>query len=175
MLKQRLGLGLFLLFRLASELAAAPQSTFPHGAAAYDGSFRIGGLRPGRFQVVVSSPGGLGFSRALDLKQDRDITFDIATGALTGHILTAAGQPVADAVVAIDGDDPSLGTGFHRPERRQRRAGQLYSPPPRRRQLQDHGPQRRLRDRRKPDRGDPGRYGGGGGGSQRRSEVIRQS
>ncbi len=83
--------------------------------SAYDGSFRIGGLRPGRFQVVVSSPGGIGFSRALDLKQDRDIPFNIATGALTGHILTAAGQPVTDAVVAIDGDDSSLGTGFTGP------------------------------------------------------------
>jgi hypothetical protein len=83
--------------------------------SAHDGSFRLTGLRPGRFQIVGSSLDGLGFSRVLDLKEDRDIPFDIATGALTGHVLTAAGQPVADAVLAIDGGDPSQGAGFSGP------------------------------------------------------------
>ncbi len=83
--------------------------------SAHDGSFRLSGLRPGRFQIVGSTLDGLGFSRALDLKQDRDVLFDIATGALIGHILTTAGQPVADAVVAVNNEDPSLGAGFSGP------------------------------------------------------------
>lgn len=64
---------------------------------------------------MVSSSDGLGLSRELDLREDRDVLLEIATGAVEGRILTAAGQPVAEAVVRVDGDDPELGTGFSGP------------------------------------------------------------
>jgi len=78
-------------------------SAFPRTAG--DGSFRITGVAPGRYLVSVSQS-GISRREEIEVSGDREINFDISTGSLAGEILSAAGAPVADALVSLAGESP---------------------------------------------------------------------
>jgi hypothetical protein len=77
----------------------------------HDGSFSIAGLQPGRVTLAAVA-GAIGHARQVELAADLEVTLDIATGRLSGHVFTAGGQPVEGAVVALQGEDPDLGLSF---------------------------------------------------------------
>jgi protocatechuate 3,4-dioxygenase beta subunit len=90
-------------------LQLIPATPFMGGGSpqtAWDGSFRITGLAPGRYRLWISSRSGLSRSEELEISGDREINLEISTGSLAGEVLSAAGQPVAGALVSLEGDVP---------------------------------------------------------------------
>ncbi|HKV08103.1 MAG TPA: carboxypeptidase-like regulatory domain-containing protein, partial [Thermoanaerobaculia bacterium] len=96
---------------------------------AYDGRFTIPSLPPGRYSVVVTSFGGLGYNQGVEITGDRDVTIDVATGRLSGRVVSAAGgDPVPGALVSLEGVDPELGSTFLGPSVRTDEAGSFEIP-----------------------------------------------
>lgn len=96
---------------------------------AYDGRFTIPNLPPGRYSLVVTSFGGLGYNQAVEITGDRDVTVDVATGRLSGRVVSAAGgDPVPGALVSLEGVDPDLGSTFLGPSVRTDEAGVFEIP-----------------------------------------------
>lgn len=77
----------------------------------YDGGFTFERLQPGSLVLVVLA-GGMGQARKIELASDQDVTIDLRTGLVTGHVLTTGGQPVAGAAVALQGEDSGLAFSF---------------------------------------------------------------
>lgn len=69
-----------------------------------DGSFRVEGLVPGRYALVLGG-GSLGdgppFALRLDLSSDRTLVEDFAAGGLEGRVVDPAGPPIAGAEVRL--------------------------------------------------------------------------
>lgn len=96
---------------------------------AYDGRFTIPSLPPGQYSLVVTSFGGLGYNQAVEITGDRDVTIDVATGRLSGRVVSAAGgDPVSGALVSLEGVDPDLGSTFLGPSVRTDEAGAFEIP-----------------------------------------------
>lgn len=96
---------------------------------AYDGRFTLPNLPPGRYSLVVSSPGGLGYNQAVDVAGNRDLTIDIVTGRLSGRVVSApGGDPVPGALVSLEGADPELGSTFLGPSVRTEEGGTFEIP-----------------------------------------------
>lgn len=96
---------------------------------AYDGRFTIPNLPPGRYSLVVTSFGGLGYNQGVEITGDRDVTIDVATGRLSGRVVSAAdGDPVPGALVSLEGVDPDLGSTFLGPSVRTDEAGTFEIP-----------------------------------------------
>lgn len=80
---------------------------------AHDGSFALRNLHPGRYSLVVASAGGLGHSQPVEVAGQREVTIEIVTGRLSGRVVSAAdGEPVAGALVSLEGADSDLGSTF---------------------------------------------------------------
>jgi hypothetical protein len=96
---------------------------------AYDGRFTIPSLPPGRYSLVVTSFGGLGYNQGVEITGDRDVTIDVATGRLSGRVVSAAdGDPIPGALVSLEGVDPDLGSTFLGPSVRTDEAGAFEIP-----------------------------------------------
>jgi protocatechuate 3,4-dioxygenase beta subunit len=116
-------------------LIQGPEAASPSGGrtvTAWDGSFRFPGLRAGRHVVAVAGHGGIGFSQDLEISGDREITIEISTGAVSGQVLSAAGAPVAGALVSLfgekPGENPDLASGFQGPAVRSGEQGSFELP-----------------------------------------------
>ncbi|HEX3528093.1 MAG TPA: carboxypeptidase regulatory-like domain-containing protein, partial [Thermoanaerobaculia bacterium] len=81
----------------------------------WDGSFRITGLAPGRYRIVIAGHSGIGHSEEIEISEDREATFEIVTGSLSGEVLSTAGTPVAGALVSLSGENPELASSFGGP------------------------------------------------------------
>jgi hypothetical protein len=81
------------------------------GTTRHDGTFEIQGVEPGRVTLAVLAQ-GIGQARALDLASDREVTIEILTGLVNGHVLSADGQPVEGALVSLRGEDADLAVSF---------------------------------------------------------------
>jgi hypothetical protein len=77
----------------------------------YDGRFTIQGIAPGDLFLLVSGPGGVGGSRSLRMTESREMPVELATGRLGGTV-TAAGEPVEDATLEVEGWVPELKVPF---------------------------------------------------------------
>jgi len=87
-------------------------SSTPSGGndmTAWDGGFHITGLAPGRYRVVIVGRHGIGLDEEIEISEDREATFEIVTGSLSGEVLSAAGAPVAGALVSLSGESPGSG------------------------------------------------------------------
>lgn len=85
------------------------------GATAYDGNFKIHGLRPGP-QILLAVDGrGLGGSRPFELKESREMLVEISTGRLRGRIVAEFGEPLDDTEVRIEGVVPGTELSFMTP------------------------------------------------------------
>jgi len=74
---------------------------------ASDGTFRISGIEPATYALLVVDPTTFTTSFSMiEIAGDRDVAVDLTTGAIHGRVLTAAGDPVAGAQVALEGIDP---------------------------------------------------------------------
>lgn len=93
----------FLRLGSESEMGEGPGTTTRH-----DGSFALRGLRPGRLALAVFAR-DIFHSRSLDLAADQEITIEILTGQLSGHVLSATGEPIEGATVALRGEDARSG------------------------------------------------------------------
>jgi sarcosine oxidase gamma subunit len=78
---------------------------------AYDGRFTIQGLAPGDLFLLVSGPGGIGGSRSFRMTESREMPVELSTGRLAGTV-TAAGEPVEDATLEVEGWVPELKVPF---------------------------------------------------------------
>jgi hypothetical protein len=73
----------------------------------YDGHFELHDVAPGRYVLSVSGAlGAVHQERAIEIDGDREMTIDIPMGTLAGQVVSAGtGEPVADAMVSIDGQE----------------------------------------------------------------------
>ncbi len=96
----------------ANITASSTMGSSGFSATGPDGRFRIENLKAGSYQVMVMSGMGIQHMDSLELSGDRDLRIEIATGAIAGLVIDAAGgEPVAGASVALeqlDGGDGSL-------------------------------------------------------------------
>jgi protocatechuate 3,4-dioxygenase beta subunit len=81
------------------------------GTTRHDGTFELQGVEPGRVTLAVLAQ-GIGQARALDLASDQEVTIEIITGLVNGHVLSADGQPVEGALVSLRGENPELAVSF---------------------------------------------------------------
>jgi hypothetical protein len=91
--------------------SAPPQESYTPSMTSTDweGKFRLTGLAPGSYRLFLSSPGGVAHTQTVEISGDQSVAIDIATGAARGQVLTAAGEPVADAIVALESEAENLG------------------------------------------------------------------
>jgi protocatechuate 3,4-dioxygenase beta subunit len=68
-----------------------------------DGSFTLGDVPAGTLMVGFLSSDGTADARLVQVSADQEITIESFTGRLSGRIVTAAGDPVEDAAIAILG------------------------------------------------------------------------
>lgn len=95
----------------------------------HDGRFTLPNLPPGRYSLTLTSPGGLGYNQVVEIAGDREVTIEIATGRLTGRVVSAAdGEPVPGALVSLEGVDPELGSAFLGPSVRTEEGGTFEIP-----------------------------------------------
>ncbi|HSS48080.1 MAG TPA: carboxypeptidase-like regulatory domain-containing protein, partial [Thermoanaerobaculia bacterium] len=73
----------------------------------YDGHFELHDVQPGHYVLSVSGAlGAVHQERPIDVDGDREMTIDIPMGTLAGQVVSAgSGEPVADAMVSIDGQE----------------------------------------------------------------------
>jgi protocatechuate 3,4-dioxygenase beta subunit len=81
------------------------------GVTRHDGTFELQGVKPGRVTLAVMAQ-GIGHARALDVASDQEVTIEILTGLVNGHVLSADGQPAEGALVTLHGEDASLTFSF---------------------------------------------------------------
>ncbi|HEX6898568.1 MAG TPA: carboxypeptidase-like regulatory domain-containing protein [Thermoanaerobaculia bacterium] len=86
-----------------------------YGSTAYDGTFKIPGLRPGPQVLLVANDRGLGGSRTFELKESRELLVEISTGRLQGRIVAESGEPLDDTEVRIEGVVPGTDLSFMTP------------------------------------------------------------
>ncbi|HEX4960486.1 MAG TPA: carboxypeptidase regulatory-like domain-containing protein [Thermoanaerobaculia bacterium] len=89
-------------------------------ASRYDGSFEIHDLAAGRYSLsVVGGRGAVHQESTVEIDGDRDVTIDIAMGALLGQVVSGAtGEPVGDALVTIEGKGSEPRFSFFAPTTR---------------------------------------------------------
>jgi hypothetical protein len=92
-------------------LSVPPQESYAPGMTRTDweGKFRLTGLAPGSYRLFLGGPGGVGHPQTVEISGDQSIAIDIATGAARGQVLTAAGEPVAGAMIALEVEAADLG------------------------------------------------------------------
>jgi protocatechuate 3,4-dioxygenase beta subunit len=85
-----------------------------------DGSYQIGGLRPGTYQVCLASR--IKDSREITIAGGDDLRLDFRTPAaraqLRGRVVDAKGRPVSDAFIVAAAEDPDQHRGSLRSELR---------------------------------------------------------
>lgn len=84
-------------------------------STAYDGTFRIHGLRPGPQILVAADARGLGGSQTFELKESQELSFELSTGRLRGRIFAESGEPLEDTEVRIEGVVPGTELAFSTP------------------------------------------------------------
>ncbi len=93
-------------------LQQIPEANFSGGGfprSAWDGSFQVPGLAPGRYRISISTLTGINHSEEIEISGDREVSFEIFTGSLNGEILSATGAPVSGALVSLSGESPGSG------------------------------------------------------------------
>jgi carboxypeptidase family protein len=77
---------------------------------AADGTFRVPGLAPGTYRLLVAVPLALAFShQTLEISGDQEVAVDLTTAAIQGRVVSiATGEPVAGATVGLENVDPLL-------------------------------------------------------------------
>jgi protocatechuate 3,4-dioxygenase beta subunit len=85
------------------------------GGTAYDGTFKVHGLRSGPQILLVADDRGLGGSWSFDLQESRDMPVEIFTGRLRGRIVSESGEPLDDTEVRIEGVVPGTELSFSTP------------------------------------------------------------
>lgn len=73
----------------------------------HDGSFALRGLRPGRLFLMVHDK-AIVHSESLVLSADREVTVEILSGRLSGHVLAATGEPIEETTISLR-REPELG------------------------------------------------------------------
>ena len=68
---------------------------------AYDGTFRMERLPAGTYSLRVLIGPNLTHVQSLDISGDRELTIEIATGAVEGRLLSAEGLPVSGASISL--------------------------------------------------------------------------
>ncbi|HVG10366.1 MAG TPA: carboxypeptidase regulatory-like domain-containing protein [Thermoanaerobaculia bacterium] len=68
---------------------------------AYDGTFRVDRLPAGTYSLSVMTATGPIHAQTLDISGDRDLTIEIATGAVEGRLLSPEGLPIAGASISL--------------------------------------------------------------------------
>ena len=68
---------------------------------AYDGTFRMERIPAGTYSLSVLTGASLVHAQTLDVSGDRELTIEIATGAVEGRLLSAEGLPVAGASISL--------------------------------------------------------------------------
>lgn len=92
-------------------------------STAYDGTFKIPGLRPGPQVLLVANDRGLGGSRTFELKESRELLVEISTGRLQGRVVAESGEPLEDTEVRIEGVVPGTELSFMTPGARSGQEG----------------------------------------------------
>lgn len=91
------------------------QGSFARARTDSEGRFSVGPLKPGLHSLIVFGAGnGATVYRTVRFEEDRELRLDIETGGIQGRILTPDGEPVPDAAVQLNAQDPA--TGFTRPD-----------------------------------------------------------
>lgn len=75
---------------------------------AHDGTFRAERLAAGTYTLQVVLSTGMAHVETLEISGDRDLTIEIATGAVEGRLLSPEGLPVAGAFVSLSTEEPGL-------------------------------------------------------------------
>lgn len=75
---------------------------------AHDGTFRAERLAAGTYTLQVMLSTGVAHVETLEIGGDRDLTIEIATGAVEGRLLSPEGLPVAGAFVSLSTEEPGL-------------------------------------------------------------------
>ncbi len=68
-----------------------------------DGRFRLEGLEPGSYQVLVTGDWG-DHRETVELWSDRELEISIALGRVAGRVITAGGEPLDEVAVALSAD-----------------------------------------------------------------------
>lgn len=84
-------------------VSTASGSSLGGSRTGWDGSFALRDLEPGAVTVQFFGLDGIVASRTVQLNEDREILIDLTTGRLRGTVLSAAGEPVEDAAVTVEG------------------------------------------------------------------------
>jgi hypothetical protein len=98
-------------------------------ASRYDGRFELHDVQPGKYILRVSgSLGAVHQERAIEIDGDRELTIDIPMGTLAGQVVSAGtGEPVADAMVSIDGQESDSSFYYSTPTTRSGEEGVFES------------------------------------------------
>lgn len=98
---------------LTGRAAAATEEPGRGGqdSIAWDGGFKIPGLKAGAYRLVVSGAGGIVDDREIEIAGDQTVAIEISTGNLSGQVLSASGEPIAGALVSLATKTPSQGVG----------------------------------------------------------------
>jgi len=80
-----------------------------HRETAHDGTFRMERLPAGSYSLTVLIAMSIAHVQTLEISGDRDLTIEIATGAVEGRLLSPQGLPVAGAKVSLAIAEPQFG------------------------------------------------------------------
>jgi protocatechuate 3,4-dioxygenase beta subunit len=75
---------------------------------AHDGTFRMERLPAGTYTLRVLISMSVVYAETFGISGDRDLTIEIATGAVEGRLLSPEGLPVAGALVSLTLEEPEL-------------------------------------------------------------------
>ena len=104
---------------LAGANVEAAGETFRSAQTRYDGGFELHDLKPGRYRLtVLAERGVVGHGQAVEIDGDRELIVRIETGVLRGRVISATGEPVPEALVAIDAKTDDPGFSFSAPDTR---------------------------------------------------------
>jgi hypothetical protein len=84
------------------------EASFQMVQASYDGSFKLSGLTPGAWFVVVAGADGIAASRAVEITESREIAIEITTGTFKATVLSNIGEPIEGAVATLESREPAL-------------------------------------------------------------------
>jgi len=80
---------------------------------AYDGTFRLDRLPAGTYSLsVLTTRGLITHTQTVEIGGDRDLTVEIATGAVEGRLLSPEGLPIAGASVSLATEGTHLHPAF---------------------------------------------------------------
>jgi hypothetical protein len=99
------------------------------GTTAWDGGFKVSGLKAGHYRLVVAAGGGGTVDhREVDISGDQALAIEISTGKVSGQVLSAAGEPIGDALVLLSGEASPQSFPFQGPTARSSEQGTFELP-----------------------------------------------